>query len=198
MGGPLFVWGWFFFWLGIAAVPMNTYWYTLYAKIPSISYIPLFLNWRTLIAFLSGCGMVPVVRFLDYSHDEDCPWLGENDQGKVFGKWWLGTNGTYFGVRSCHPNLRPICNHSIGLRTADLARCRFSSNRPGRLSLLGACSASLVSSLGTTRSMQAHARSSSSSIAFCKASMPAFLFRRLPVLLWSIHYGHSILNPHPG
>jgi hypothetical protein len=60
--------------------------------------IPLFLNWRTLIAFFAGCGMVPVVGFLDYSHDLDGPWLGENNEGKVFGKWWVGTDGTYFGV----------------------------------------------------------------------------------------------------
>ena len=42
--------------------------------------------------------MVPVVRFLDYSHDEDGPWCGENDKGAVFNKWWLGTDGTYFGL----------------------------------------------------------------------------------------------------
>ena len=42
--------------------------------------------------------MVPIVRFLDYSHDEDCPWKGENDEGKVFTKWWMGTDGTYFGI----------------------------------------------------------------------------------------------------
>ena len=42
--------------------------------------------------------MVPVVRFLDYSHDEDGPWCGENDKGLVFTKWWFGTDGTYFGL----------------------------------------------------------------------------------------------------
>ena len=42
--------------------------------------------------------MVPVVRFLDYSHDEDGPWCGANNEGKVFTKWWLGTDGTYFGI----------------------------------------------------------------------------------------------------
>ena len=42
--------------------------------------------------------MVPVVRFLDYSHDEDGPWCGENGEGAVFKKWWLGTDGTYFGL----------------------------------------------------------------------------------------------------
>ena len=47
---------------------------------------------------IGGCAMVPVVRFLDYSHDEDGPWCGENNEGKVFTKWWLGTDGTYFGI----------------------------------------------------------------------------------------------------
>ena len=42
--------------------------------------------------------MVPVVRFLDYSHDLDGPWCGENEEGAVFSKWWLGTDGTYFGL----------------------------------------------------------------------------------------------------
>merc|ERR1712012_1425175 len=62
--------------------------------------IPLFLNLRTLVAFAGGCAMVPVVRFLDYSHDEDGPWCGENGETPkaVFKKWWLGTDGTYFGL----------------------------------------------------------------------------------------------------
>jgi hypothetical protein len=42
--------------------------------------------------------MVPVVRFVDYAHDEDGPWLGANEDGKVFSKWWFGTDGTYFGI----------------------------------------------------------------------------------------------------
>ena len=55
--------------------------------------LPLFLNWRTAISFFAGCGMVPVVGFLDYSHGLDGPWLGENDKGLVFTRWWYGTNG---------------------------------------------------------------------------------------------------------
>lgn len=99
LGGPLFVFGWFMLWLGTSGVPVNMVREGLYDDIPNWNaYIPLFLNWRTLIAFIGGCGMVPIVRFLDYSHDEDGPWLGENDEGKVFGKWWLGTDGSYFGV----------------------------------------------------------------------------------------------------
>ncbi|CAB9524971.1 expressed unknown protein [Seminavis robusta] len=100
MGGPLFVWGWFMFFLGVCAIPtlvsMDDDIYAQPDSGPKI--LPLFLNWRTLFAFAGGCAMVPVVRFLDYSHDEDGPWCGANSEGKVFSKWWLGTDGTYFGL----------------------------------------------------------------------------------------------------
>ena len=97
MGGPLFVWGWFYLFMGTCAVPAMINLDDVYSQIPARS-LPLFLNWRTLVAFAGGCAMVPVVRFLDYSHDEDGPWCGENDKGAVFNKWWLGTDGTYFGL----------------------------------------------------------------------------------------------------
>lgn len=104
MGGPLFVWGWFFFLLGQSGIPykvaplVTIYPTYMDQELDERPYIPLFCNVRTLISFLCGCGMVPVVRFLDYSHDEDAKWLGENSEGKVFSKWWLGTEGKYFGV----------------------------------------------------------------------------------------------------
>jgi hypothetical protein len=99
MGGPLFVWGWFFFFLGVAGIPEMIQMENIYAQPPSAPFVlPLFLNLRTLVAFGGGCAMVPVVRFVDYSHDEDGPWLGANDDGKVFSKWWFGTDGTYFGI----------------------------------------------------------------------------------------------------
>lgn len=110
MGGPLFVLGWFLLWLGTSGVPAKYTAipgeYLLYPKLHDLNddlssvYIPLFLNWRTWLSFMGGCAMVPVVRFLDYSHDEDGPWCGENDETpkRVFGKWWLGTDGTYFGL----------------------------------------------------------------------------------------------------
>ena len=98
MGSPLFVWGWFFFWLGICCVPATVDTADIYPDIPDRTYLPLFLNWRTAVAFFAGCGMVPVVGFLDYSHDLDAPWCGANTDGKVFSKWWLGTDGRYFGL----------------------------------------------------------------------------------------------------
>lgn len=60
IGGPLFVWGWFCFWVGMCGaedVPEN--WQEL-------SGLPIYLNARTLLTFFSGCGMVPVVMFVDY------------------------------------------------------------------------------------------------------------------------------------
>jgi len=99
MGGPLFVWGWFMLILGTSGIPVLMQADDIYAQPSSGPYLlPLFLNWRTLVAFVGGCAMVPVVRFLDYSHDEDGPWCGSNYEGKVFTKWWLGTDGTYYGL----------------------------------------------------------------------------------------------------
>jgi len=100
MGGPLFVWGWFFFWMGTSAIPAQTSATDIYPSTGAPYTIPLFLNWRTILAFGGGCAMVPVVGFLDYSHDEDGPWCGENEESPkaVFNKWYLGTDGTYFGL----------------------------------------------------------------------------------------------------
>lgn len=99
MGGPLFVFGWFMLWLGTSGIAGEADAGNIYGNMPTTSpCLPLFLNGRTLVSFMCGCGMVPVVRFFDYSHDEDGPWLGANNEGQVFKKWWLGTDGTYFGV----------------------------------------------------------------------------------------------------
>lgn len=100
MGGPLFVWGWFFFLMGTSSVPSKLFPLDIYYQNSAPWFIPLFMNCRTFLAFFAGCGMVPVVRFLDYSHDEDGAWCGENtEQPKaVFKKWFLGTDGTYFGL----------------------------------------------------------------------------------------------------
>ena len=46
MGGPLFVWGWFFFFMGICGVPSNR-WTSALLEL----YVPIFFNWRTLVAF---------------------------------------------------------------------------------------------------------------------------------------------------
>ena len=46
MGGPLFVWGWFLFFMGICGVPSNR-WTSALLEL----YAPIFFNWRTLVAF---------------------------------------------------------------------------------------------------------------------------------------------------
>eukprot|EP00978_Attheya_sp_CCMP212_P047078 scaffold421215_cov61-Attheya_sp.AAC.1 len=78
MGGPLFVFGWFLFWVGMTAQA------TTDGTIISVG-IPIYLNVQSAVAFLSGCGMVPVVICLDYAHDEGAKFLG------------FGTDGCYFG-----------------------------------------------------------------------------------------------------
>jgi len=101
MAGPLFVWGWFFFLMGTCSLPNKYVPTNIFVQTAGGPYwIPFFLNIRTLLSFLGGCAMVPVVGFLDFSHDEDGPWCGENDETPkaIFGKWWLGTDGTYFGL----------------------------------------------------------------------------------------------------
>jgi len=109
MGGPLFVWGWFLFLMGTSSVPFDRNEVDALFGKGEVNYwqedggpynIPLFLNWRTALSFIGGCAMVPVVGFLDFSHDEDGPWCGENAETpkKIFLKWWLGTDGTYFGL----------------------------------------------------------------------------------------------------
>lgn len=79
MGGPLFVFGWFLFWVGMAATTDTTD--------TTITGIPIYLNARSAMAFLSGCGMVPVVMFLDYAHDEGAEFLGFGTDGRYFGRF---------------------------------------------------------------------------------------------------------------
>jgi len=83
MGGPLFVWGWFLYLVGMAGTPS----YDGAAATVSASGLVIALNLRTAIAFVAGCGMVPIVMIIDYAHDEGSPYLG-------FGR---GTNGKFFG-----------------------------------------------------------------------------------------------------
>jgi hypothetical protein len=99
MGGPLFVLGWFIFWVGMAGT----------TKAPADSFfLPIYYNLRTIIAFLSGCGMVPVVMMLDYAHDEGAEFVGFGTDGRYFGRFaetpipfilaW-----TFFGAASLLP-----------------------------------------------------------------------------------------------
>jgi hypothetical protein len=62
IGGPLFIWGWFCFWVGMSATNHPG------EELPPG--LPIYLNARTFCAFLGGTGMVPVVMFLDYGEQQ--------------------------------------------------------------------------------------------------------------------------------
>ena len=67
LGGPLFCFGWFLFWIGMASTSDVA---------EGASGIPIYFTWRTFFAFFAGIGMVPVVMFVDYAHDEGAEFLG--------------------------------------------------------------------------------------------------------------------------
>ncbi|MBT4385055.1 hypothetical protein HOD30_04900 [Candidatus Peregrinibacteria bacterium] len=73
MGGPLFVLGWFFFWISMSGTTGAS------------GDLEIYFNLRTTLAFFAGCGMVPIVMMLDYAHDEGGKYIG------------LGTSGAHFG-----------------------------------------------------------------------------------------------------
>lgn len=81
LGGPLFVFGWFLFWVGMASTTDTEE----YGTVPGL---PLYFTLRTALAFLSGCGMVPVVMVVDYAHDEGAEFLGFGTDGRYFGRFW--------------------------------------------------------------------------------------------------------------
>jgi hypothetical protein len=86
MGGPLFVFGWFLFWVGMAATATAT----LVAEgmeDPFDKGIPIYFTARTALAVFSGCGMVPVVMGLDYAHDEGAEFTGFGTDGRFFGRF---------------------------------------------------------------------------------------------------------------
>eukprot|EP00040_Diaphanoeca_grandis_P040140 m.261364 g.261364 ORF g.261364 m.261364 type:complete len:444 (+) comp42017_c0_seq1:349-1680(+) len=92
MGGPMFVFGWFVFWLGMASVNLDQDQTATYANCDKASLItcgfPVYWNLRTFLSFFSGCGMVPVVMMLDYAHDEGSEFVGFGTSGKYFGRFF--------------------------------------------------------------------------------------------------------------
>jgi hypothetical protein len=76
MGGPLFVLGWFLFWISMAGTTEGTI----------DSGLPIYFNLRTALAFFAGCGMVPIVMMIDYAHDEGSKYVGLGTEGKYFGR----------------------------------------------------------------------------------------------------------------
>lgn len=97
-GGPMFVLGWFLFWVGMAATN-NT---------DTVTGLPIYFTLRTGAAFLAGCGMVPVVLCLDYAHDEGAEFTGFGTDGRFFGRFWESpipflVAWTLFGVAALLP-----------------------------------------------------------------------------------------------
>lgn len=54
----------------------------------SANMLDLYFTKRSALAFLTGCGMVPVVLVVDYAHDEGAEWLGFGTDGRFFGRFW--------------------------------------------------------------------------------------------------------------
>lgn len=115
LGGPLFVLGWFFFWIGMASTD----------QVENSSGLPLYLTLRSALAFLSGCGMVPIVMMLDYAHDEGAEYVGFGTDGRFFGRFaespipfilaW-----TCLGIASLLPFTSPTTRQWIILATCVL------------------------------------------------------------------------------
>jgi len=77
LGGPLFVTGWFLFWIGMASTDQTN----------GLSGLPIYLTFRSALAFMSGCGMVPIVMMLDYAHDEGAEYVGFGTDGRYWGRF---------------------------------------------------------------------------------------------------------------
>jgi hypothetical protein len=73
-GGPMFVFGWFLFVVGMAATKEG-------------SGLPIYFTTRSILAFATGCGMVPVVLLIDYAHDEGAEFTGFGTDGRFFGRF---------------------------------------------------------------------------------------------------------------
>lgn len=78
MGGPLFVFGWFMFWVGMASSASPT----------TDVGLPFYFDLRTALAFFAGCGMVPIVMMVDYAHDEGGKYVGFGTDGSYFGRFF--------------------------------------------------------------------------------------------------------------
>jgi hypothetical protein len=82
LGGPLFVFGFFLYWVGMAATDDTEGW-----DETKLGGLPIYLNMRLATAMAAGCGMVPIVMFLDYAHDEGAEFTGWGTDGRFFGRF---------------------------------------------------------------------------------------------------------------
>lgn len=106
MGGPLFIFGWFLFWVGAASTHIIDQ--GVDAKGVLAVGLPIYFTSRTAVAFIAGCGMVPIVMLIDYAHDEGAEWLGFGTDGRFFGRFLESpipflTAWTLFGLASWLP-----------------------------------------------------------------------------------------------
>lgn len=87
-GGPTFIFGFFLFFVGQAQMnnPTGKAFFDVDCGTADCG-IPLFFNLRTLLAFIGGCGMVPVVLFLDFAHDEGAEFVGFGTDGRYWGRF---------------------------------------------------------------------------------------------------------------
>lgn len=75
-GGPLFVLGWFLFWLAMASASPEA----------GDGYLLFDLNLRTAVAFIAGLGVVFAVFAVDYAHDEGAKYVGFGTDGSALGR----------------------------------------------------------------------------------------------------------------
>ena len=94
----MFVFGWFLFWVGMCAT-------SEFSDSP-FGGLPIYFTLRTLLAFLSGCGMVPIVMMLDYAHDEDAEYVGWGTDGRFFG--WFETPTPFSSLHGLFLALLPF------------------------------------------------------------------------------------------
>merc|ERR1719351_386990 len=56
-------------------------------QVNGLSGLPIYLTFRSALAFMSGCGMVPIVMMLDYAHDEGAEYVGFGTDGRYWGRF---------------------------------------------------------------------------------------------------------------
>ena len=77
LGGPMFVLGWFLFWVAMVST-----------RDSGASDLVLHFDWRTAVAFASGLGIVPAVFAVDHAHDEGAEFVGFGSDGSVHGRFF--------------------------------------------------------------------------------------------------------------
>ena len=74
-GGPMFVFGWFLFWIAMVST-----------RDTGTSDLVLHLDLRTAVTFAAGLAVVPAVFLVDHAHDEGAEFVGFGTDGSVHGR----------------------------------------------------------------------------------------------------------------